>query len=148
MSGVWPLPSWQTNVSTVFSKTHRNVPDVALNADPDTGYSIYYNGQWTIYGGTSCAAPLWAAFTARINQAAGGKSKAGIRLCESFSLCNWSLDLRIQQIFMTSHRGNNLYYSAGKGYDNASGWGSFNGAHLFEYVDERCRRSISRAPRI
>ncbi len=35
----------------------------------DTGYSIYYNGQWTIYGGTSCAAPLWAAFTACVNQA-------------------------------------------------------------------------------
>ena len=34
----------------------------------NTGYSIYYDGQWTIYGGTSCAAPLWAAFTARINQ--------------------------------------------------------------------------------
>jgi hypothetical protein len=28
--------------------------------------------------------------------------------------------------------GNNLYYPAGKGYDNASGWGSFNGANLFE----------------
>ena len=27
--------------------------------------------------------------------------------------------------------GNNLFYSAGKGYDNASGWGSFHGANLF-----------------
>ena len=48
--------------------THRNVPDVALNADPNTGYAIYYNGQWQTYGGTSCAAPLWAAFTACVNQ--------------------------------------------------------------------------------
>jgi hypothetical protein len=28
--------------------------------------------------------------------------------------------------------GNNLHSSAGPGYDNASGWGSFNGIHLFE----------------
>ena len=104
VSTVWPIPSWQTNVSTVYSKTHRNVPDVSLNADPDTGYSIYYNGQWTIYGGTSCAAPLWAAFTARVNQAARGHSKAGIRLCESLTLCDWDSDHRRQRIFTILHR--------------------------------------------
>ena len=68
VSVVWPIPSWQTNVPTAYSKVHRNVPDVSLNADPKTGYSIFYDGQWTIYGGTSCAAPLWAAFTACVNQ--------------------------------------------------------------------------------
>ena len=89
ISTVWPIPSWQKNVPTVFSKTNRNVPDVSLNADPNTGYSIYYDGQWTIYGGTSCAAPLWAAFTACVNQERGGKSKAVIRLCKSCTLCDW-----------------------------------------------------------
>ena len=44
VSNVWPIPSWQTNVSTVYSKTNRNVPDVSLNADQNRGYSIYYMG--------------------------------------------------------------------------------------------------------
>src|SRR5579862_39945 len=28
VSGVWPIPSWQKNVSTVYSTTNRNVPDI------------------------------------------------------------------------------------------------------------------------
>ena len=68
ISTVWPIPSWQTNITGLYSTTHRNVPDVALNADPNTGYSIYFNGSWQIVGGTSCAAPLWAAFNACVNQ--------------------------------------------------------------------------------
>ncbi len=50
----------------------REVPDVAANADPTTGYEIYWNGAdtvpepsgWQALGGTSGAAPLWAALLA------------------------------------------------------------------------------------
>ncbi len=130
VSGVWPLPSWQKNVSTVYSTTHRNVPDVSLNADPNTGYAIYYNGQWTIYGGTSCAAPLWAAFTARINQERVASQKPVLGFANPlFYAIGLGSSYTVNFHDITS--GNNLYYSAGKGYDNASGWGSFNGANLF-----------------
>src|ERR1035438_886541 len=50
------------------STTRRNVPDVALTAD--NVYVIYGNGQSETVGGTSCAAPLWAGFTALLNQQA------------------------------------------------------------------------------
>jgi kumamolisin len=130
VSVVWPIPSWQTSVSTAYSKTHRNVPDVSLNADPDTGYSIYYKGQWTIYGGTSCAAPLWAAFTACVNQerAANQKPVLGFANPSIYSIgggSSYTVD------FHDVTQGNNLHYSANTGYDNATGWGSFNGANLF-----------------
>lgn len=131
VSSVWPLPSWQTNVSTVYSKTHRNVPDVALNADPSTGYSIYYNGQWTIYGGTSCAAPLWAAFTACINQERVASQKPVLGFANPL-LYAIGVGSAYTVNFHDITSGNNLHYAAGKGYDNASGWGSFNGANLFE----------------
>jgi subtilase family serine protease len=42
----------------------RQVPDVSADADPQTGYTIFYGGKWTAYGGTSAAAPLWAAVAA------------------------------------------------------------------------------------
>jgi subtilase family serine protease len=51
----------------------RGVPDVSYNADPGTGYAIYdsvgvsgYSG-WFQVGGTSAAAPQWAALVAIAN---------------------------------------------------------------------------------
>ena len=51
-----------------ISTSMRNVPDVALTAD--NVYVTYNNGGSGNFGGTSCAAPLWAGFTALINQQA------------------------------------------------------------------------------
>jgi kumamolisin len=130
VSVVWGIPAWQADVSTVYSKTHRNVPDVSLNADPDTGYSIYYDGQWTIFGGTSCAAPLWAAFTARVNQnrVSNENPVLGFANPALYSIATGS---SYAETFHDVITGNNLYYQAKKGYDNASGWGSFDGEALF-----------------
>jgi len=47
------------------------VPDVAGNADPATGYQVLVDGKRTVIGGTSAVAPLMAALTARLAQAAG-----------------------------------------------------------------------------
>ncbi len=130
ISGFWAIPSWQQNVSTLVSKTKRNVPDVALNADTNSGYSIYHDGQWEIYGGTSCAAPLWAAFTARVNQARVASMLSSLGFANPLFYAI-GLDASYMDNFHDVTSGNNLHYSAGMKYDNASGWGSFNGAHLF-----------------
>ena len=49
----------------------REVPDVSADADPNTGYAVYTDGQggaqWSSVGGTSAAAPLWASFVALAN---------------------------------------------------------------------------------
>jgi subtilase family serine protease len=45
----------------------RQVPDVSADADPYSGYLIYWEGFWTGIGGTSAATPLWAAATALID---------------------------------------------------------------------------------
>ena len=129
VSAVWPLPSWQASVPTVYSKTNRNVPDVCLNADTNTGYAIYFGGQWQIYGGTSCAAPLWAAFTACVNQelAATGQSPLGFANPKFYAIGNGAA---YTTNFNDVTTGNNLFYNASVGYDNASGWGSFNGLNL------------------
>ncbi|HEY6791000.1 MAG TPA: protease pro-enzyme activation domain-containing protein, partial [Trebonia sp.] len=42
----------------------RRTPDVSADADPQSGYGIYYGGQWVGIAGTSAAAPLWAAYAA------------------------------------------------------------------------------------
>jgi subtilase family serine protease len=63
----WEFPDWQKNISGKASTIMRNVPVVSLNSDQYTGYFIYYKRKWYIFGGTSCASPLWAAFNACVN---------------------------------------------------------------------------------
>lgn len=131
ISQVWPLPDWQQTVTTKASNTMRNVPDISLNSDPATGYSIYYRGGWTVLGGTSCAAPIWSGFAARVNQQriANGLPSLG---WFNPTLYKTAQTLRYSSDFHDITQGNNLYYSAGPGYDNATGWGTFLGAGLFQ----------------
>jgi len=49
----------------------RGIPDVAGNADPETGYRIRVNGADQTTGGTSAVAPLWAGLIALMNQKLG-----------------------------------------------------------------------------
>jgi kumamolisin len=106
------------------------VPDVALNADTNTGYAIYFDGQWTIYGGTSCAAPLWAAFTACVNEHRTASQKPTLGFANPL-LYAIAASSAYGDNFHDITTGSNLYYTACEGYDNASGWGSFNGGNLF-----------------
>src|SRR5208283_847390 len=80
ISTTYAIPTWQTNINMTASKGStimRNVPDVALTGD--NVWVIYGSGQSGAFGGTSCAAPLWAGFTALINQqgAINGKASVG-----------------------------------------------------------------------
>jgi subtilase family serine protease len=71
ISPTYAMPSWQQGIDMTTnhgSTTMRNVPDVAL-----TGANIFIvadNNQYESASGTSCAAPLWAGFTALVNQQA------------------------------------------------------------------------------
>ena len=76
ISTFWKMPSYQSgapsSVHVIYSASAgtpcgaspgycREVPDVSADADPDTGYLVYYDGSWIGIGGTSAAAPVWAA---------------------------------------------------------------------------------------
>ena len=70
VSKVFAVPAYQS-AAGVPSGNHRGVPDVAGNADPDTGYLVRIDGAKFIIGGTSAVAPLWAALVALMNQNLG-----------------------------------------------------------------------------
>ena len=133
ISTVWPIPAWQKSAASAASSgstTLRNVPDVSLNANPNTGYAIYTQGSWAVYGGTSCAAPLWAAFTALVNQqrAANGLTPLGLANPSLYPLLTGA---RYATDFHDIKDGStNLYYPALTGYDDATGLGTLNGANL------------------
>lgn len=127
-----PLPTWQTGiVPPSCNPGHaigRGVPDVCGDADPDTGYEIYYHGAAQVVGGTSAVAPLWAALLARINQKLG-KPVGYINplLYSTLGKTGAFHDIVTGNNDISGQVGG---YTAGKGWDCCSGWGSPNGASL------------------
>ena len=60
-------PAYQKTYGVSHSNGMRSIPDVSLNADIISGYSIYAggtSGAWHVVGGTSGATPVWAAIQA------------------------------------------------------------------------------------
>jgi kumamolisin len=130
ISAVWALPFYQSAAVTSGSggsATLRNVPDVALNSF--TQYAVYFYGAWQGVTGTSCAAPLWAAFTALVdqNRLAHGQGLLGFPNPALYYLAQTD---RYVYDFHDIASGNNGTYAAVRGRDNVTGWGSFDGAKL------------------
>lgn len=125
VSSFFSLPSWQANLQAIDSKGHavtlakRGVPDVAGNADPNTGYQVRIDGASTVIGGTSAVAPLWAALLARLNQA-------------SAHPVGYANPLLYQNpgALRDIVRGNNGDFTAAAGWDACTGLGTPNGAAL------------------
>jgi kumamolisin len=125
ISAFFPLPSWQEGLSAKKTAGQtvvlgmRGVPDVAGDADPETGYNVRVDGSNTVIGGTSAVAPLWAALIARIN-AVNGKPAGFVNPL----LYANAAALRD----VTS--GNNGDFAATAGWDACTGLGSPNGQSL------------------
>ena len=128
-STVWPVPSYQFQAVLPTMPTGRSVPDVALNADPQTGYSIYYQGAWHVYGGTSTAVPLWAGLTALVNGQRDGTGMGPVGFLNP-TLYGIGASAAYPTDFHDVSVGDNLYYPARTGYDNATGLGTFVGDAL------------------
>jgi kumamolisin len=67
-STIFPMPAWQAGAP---HGPGRMVPDVAANADPNTGYEIFLHGASTVIGGTSAVAPLYAGLFASFGRKLG-----------------------------------------------------------------------------
>lgn len=129
-SSVYKEPAWQLNAAISDAPRMRGVPDVALNADPTTGYQIYYGGTWNNgYGGTSFAAPEWAGFSALMDQALGTRMGN-----ENTLLYSLALTSAYPNAMYDITQGNNGAYSAGTGWDPVTGWGTPNMAGMLTAI--------------
>ncbi|MGA2242042.1 MAG: protease pro-enzyme activation domain-containing protein [Verrucomicrobiota bacterium] len=131
-----PIPSWQQGINMTNNKgsmTLRNVPDVALTAN--NIWVIHDNGQAGSYGGTSCAAPLWAGFTALINQeaVAAGRLTVGF-INPAIYAIGKSASFTADFHDITTGNNTNLVsrtnFLAVPGYDLCTGWGTPVGQSL------------------
>jgi kumamolisin len=116
-------PSFQSSVN---SSGHREVPDVSAAGGNNSPWTIDADGTYESVWGTSAAAPNWAAFSADYDSAASalGGAKFGYANSEIYTVAASSL---YNSVFHDVTSGNNGGYSAGTGYDEVTGWGSYNG---------------------
>jgi len=128
VSGFFPLPAYQTHAQVPViaggSKAGRGVPDVAGDADPNSGYRVRVDGQSLVIGGTSAVAPLWAGLIALMNQKLG-KPVGYLNPLLYGSVVG-------KGAFRDIVNGNNGSYSATAGWDPCTGWGSPVGSKLFK----------------
>lgn len=167
ISNLWTMPAGQRNAAPGLNVLAagatgnqcgspggycRQTPDVAAEANPATGYVIYYNGAgsspgqpagWQAIGGTSGAAPVWAALIALADSSpACGQAPLGDTIPALYRAA--SADYR--GAFNDVQTGNNDFtgsnggrFPAGPGYDDGSGLGTPNAAAL---VPALCAQSL------
>ncbi len=122
--GVSPIEKEPAYQDGAQNTGYRGNPDVAYDADPNTGFAVYdtiddrYGTGWQEIGGTSAGAPQWSALLAIADEglAAAGKPALAQAQARLYSLP--------ANDFHDITRGGNGVYSAGTGYDAVTGLGS------------------------
>ena len=142
---LFPKPSWQTGLG-VPNDGARDVPDVSFSASNDHDpYLIYSGGDFYLIGGTSVASPIFSGILALLNQylvSNGTLSQPGLG---NINPTLYSLAQTTTGVFHDITVGNNMVpcvsgslncvngqfgYSAGAGYDEATGLGSVDAYNL------------------
>jgi subtilase family serine protease len=118
-------PSYQQGVVPAsITTTNRAVPDVSMDADPNSGVPVYdsydfgSSTPWAQVGGTSLATPLWAGVIALADQARAAQGEGTLSQSQTLPML-----YSLQQDFHDVTTGNNGY-PAGPGYDLATGLGT------------------------
>ncbi len=128
-----------TGVPTAAANPYRVFPDVSLDADPYTGYFVYYQGTKYAFGGTSASSPTFAAALVGAEQklvslgALSADSNGHYRFGRIQDLLySYNGDASVFFDITSGNNGilpNGKTSNATKGWDTASGWGamSFSG---------------------
>ena len=130
-SQFYAAPSYQGNERLAAGNGFREVPDVAADGDPSTGFHIVFNGKDGQVGGTSAATPLWAATIALINQDLARKSLREVGFANpALYWMGENASKLSPRPFHDVTAGNNLGFDAAAGFDLATGWGSMDAEGL------------------
>lgn len=152
ISTTYAIPVYQRGVNMAVnqgSTTMRNLPDVAMTAN--NVYVQYGNGVQGWVGGTSCAAPLWAGFTALVNQQAASRSMPSVGFLNPAIYAIGS-GTNYTRVFHDIATGNNFspdspaQFAATSGYDLCTGWGTPTGTNLIDALVSFGSRQLTILP--
>ena len=135
------LPTWQTAVVTAQGKgyTGRAVPDLAMDADPNSGAIIIVSGSSEQVGGTSLATPLAVGAVARLDaiRLQNQQAPVGFFNPQLYQIAT-ATPTAVNDVTSGCNTGTNILdallsdllgqknYCAGTGFDEVTGWGSLN----------------------
>jgi kumamolisin len=119
----------------------RNVPDISFNADPNTGYSVYYTSSKsgslaidTFMGGTSFVAPQLNGVSALLGEYLGGK-RLGLLNNALYSVAPRARAPGLSGTPLHAIQyGNNWSYFGRNGYSPAAGLGTMDVAQFAQYL--------------
>ena len=136
VSTVYTKPSWQS-APGVPADGMRDVPDVSMSAAIHDSYVIVLNGGMSAVGGTSAAAPSLASAMALVVQNLGGTGQGNLNP-NLYKLATRQLSAGGAAVFHDITGGNNgvpgvTGFSAGTGYDQATGLGSIDASLLVNH---------------
>ena len=145
VSQLWSMPSYQKGPGVLnnFSSGTpcaanagnycREVPDVSIDADPNTGYVVYCtiaaancqpSSPFVHVGGTSSAAPMWAATIVLANQYVLSHHGTNLGFLNPTLYALLNNGTLYSQAFHDVAQGSNRYYAATNGYDMVTGVGT------------------------
>jgi uncharacterized repeat protein (TIGR01451 family) len=149
ISTTFAIPSWQQGIASMAtnggSATFRNVPDVSMVADNVN--VISGNGSSSSVGGTSVSAPLWAAFTAMINQQAVSNAQPVVGFLNPavYALGNAPGYITNFHDITTGNNFNGTHptqFSATSSYDLCTGWGCPTGSNTINALAPRINARV------
>ncbi len=135
VSALFKMPAYQHGLTLPpppSKKGGRGVPDVAGDADPDSGYHVVVGGQTQLIGGTSAVAPLWAGIAAVLNAGAGkplGQPHARL----------YAAPGAFHDVTVGDNKAGDVGFVAAPGWDPCTGLGSPDGAKLRAALAEPAR---------
>ena len=139
ISDLFPVPGYQAGIALPASangdgRRGRGVPDMAGDADPNTGYRVVVDGRTQVIGGTSAVAPLWAGLFALIAEAAGkgvGQPHAAL----------YAHAAAFHDVTAGDNRSGAIGYDARPGWDACTGLGTPKGVEVLKTFNDPSRGS-------
>ncbi len=134
-SAIYSKPSWQAGPG-VPADGKRDVPDVSLAASTHDGFLVVEGGYLYVIGGTSASAPSFAGIMALVNQKNGAQGNPNPIL---YALATMESNrATAHSYFHDITSGSNTVpgqtgFSAGTGYDLATGLGTINASDLVNF---------------
>ena len=129
------FPPFGINYTLPANYRGRNEPDVSLNADPETGYSLVSSldgpGLLTFFGGTSFVAPQLNGISALLRQSSHGR--VGFWNPQVYALQN-IFGYGPFSAFNDIRSGDNWFYVGKPGYEPGAGIGTLNVSNLAVFL--------------
>lgn len=124
LSVIYDKPSYQLSLSSLSAYKKRCIPDISAIANPKTGVSVVYNGQYHVIGGTSVSTPVLAGvLSLGIQQRLNSKKSAITTVQTSFNQSNLLQNLLYKKIYLNYYSNN--FYDVTQGTDGTDPNGKY-----------------------